>query len=212
MVAHRAVGGRVLQQHAAQRVAQRHIRGVADDQVDAHRPRPGRHDRQRLRVAVRGGEEHLALPPPDAEAHRHRLGGGGRLVQQRCIRQRQAGQIADHGLEVEQGLEPTLRDLGLVRRIGRVPQRVLQHIPQDHRRCVRAVITLPQKTLMHHVLRSDRPQLRQGLRLGAAGLRAGQSKALVQPDIGGDRTLDQPVHLRDADPFEHLPHVLIAGP
>ena len=32
-----------------------------------------------------------------------------------------AGQVVDDGLEVQQRLEPALRDLGLIRRVGRVP-------------------------------------------------------------------------------------------
>lgn len=39
---------------------------------------------------------------------------------------------AHHGLEVEEGLKPSLRDLSLVRRVRGVPSGVLQHVPQDH--------------------------------------------------------------------------------
>src|SRR5690606_41717883 len=44
------------------------------------------------------------------------------------------GEVADHGLEVEQGFEPALADLRLIRRVRRVPGRVLQDVALDHRR------------------------------------------------------------------------------
>ena len=47
---------------------------------------------------------------------------------------RQPGEVGDHGLEVQQRLEPALADLRLVRRVGGVPGRVLQHVAPDHRR------------------------------------------------------------------------------
>src|SRR3546814_16437491 len=53
---------------------------------------------------------------------------------------RQAGQVGDHGLEVEQGLEAPLGDLRLVGRVGGVPARVLEHVAPDHRRGHRAVV------------------------------------------------------------------------
>ena len=36
-----------------------------------------------------------------------------------------------HRLEVEQRLETALGDLSLIRRVRRVPARVLEHVPQD---------------------------------------------------------------------------------
>ena len=68
------------------------------------------------------------------ERHRHRFGGRGALVEQRRVRDRQAGEIAHHGLEVEQRFEPPLRDLRLVRRVGGVPAGILQDVALDHGR------------------------------------------------------------------------------
>ena len=70
----------------------------------------------------------------------HRLGDRGRLVQQARAGGRQPGQVGDHGLEVEQRLQPALADLGLVGRVGGVPGRVLQHVAPDHRRGDGAVV------------------------------------------------------------------------
>ena len=50
----------------------------------------------------------------------------------RGVRGGEPGQVGDHRLEVEQRLEPALADLRLVRRVGRVPGGVLQHVAPDH--------------------------------------------------------------------------------
>ena len=111
----------------------------------------------RLREHVVGHEEAVALAAGRrAMAQRHRLGGGGRLVQHRRVGDRHAGQVADHRLEVDQRLEPALRDLGLVRRVRGVPGRVLEHVAQDHARRVRAVVALADERFQHLVLRRDR--------------------------------------------------------
>ena len=38
------------------------------------------------------------------------------------------GQVCDHGLEVQKGLQPTLGDLRLVRGVCRIPPWILQHL------------------------------------------------------------------------------------
>ncbi len=63
--------------------------------------------------------------------HGHRFGGGGRFIEQRCVGDFHAGQIADHGLEIEQTFEAALRHLGLIRRVGRVPAGIFEHVAQD---------------------------------------------------------------------------------
>ena len=90
------------------------IAQVPDLEADARRAGAGLHHRERLRMEPAVGEEgRPALA--GAVAHRHRLGRRRGLVEQRGARDRQAGQVPDHGLEVEQDLEPALRDLRLVR-------------------------------------------------------------------------------------------------
>lgn len=53
------------------------------------------------------------------------LGSGGAFVEKGGIGDFHAGQLEDHGLIVEEGLETTLRDFGLVGGIRGVPARVL---------------------------------------------------------------------------------------
>ena len=98
---------------------------------------------------------------------RHRLGGRGALVEHRCVGHLEAGQVGHHGLEVQQRLQPALADLRLIRRIGRVPGRVLQDIAEQHRRCVRVVVALPDHRHRDGVGVGQRPQLSQRFGLGS---------------------------------------------
>ena len=55
------------------------------------------------------------------------------FVEERRRRDVHAGQILHDRLEVQQRFEPALGDLGLVRRVGRVPAGILEHVAQDDR-------------------------------------------------------------------------------
>ena len=89
----------------------------------------------RLREALGVQDDDAALLARHGAAHeQHRLANGGRLVEKRRASHGQRRQVRDHRLEVEHRLEATLRDLGLVRRIGRVPGRILEHVAPDHHR------------------------------------------------------------------------------
>ena len=94
---------------------------IADDQLDAERFGPRRRTsivcgKQRvgdeeLRRARAAGPIRVGLHPVQ---HRHRFGGGSRLVEQRRVGDLHARQVAHHRLKREQRLEASLRDLGLV--------------------------------------------------------------------------------------------------
>ena len=79
------------------------------------------------------------------------------------------GQVGDDGLEVEQRLEPALGDLRLVRRVGGVPARVLQHVAADHRRGDRAVVAQADHRLGRPVAGREAAQLGRGALLGHRG-------------------------------------------
>ena len=117
-----AGGAGVLHQHAAtarRRAARRRGRRRRPRCPSPRRgcapPRSSAAARRRRRRTARSA---LRLA---AAYQRHRLGRGGALVEQRGVGGGQPGQVADHGLEVEQRLEPALGDLRLVRRVGGVP-------------------------------------------------------------------------------------------
>ncbi len=150
-IAHMPVGARILEDRAED-LAGIHRVGIADDHLDAQRRGAGLDHRDVLRMAVAVDEERRRLRLGDPLRHGHRLGAGGGLVEQRGIGDLEPGQVADHGLEVQQRLEPALADLGLVGRIGGVPGRVLEDVALDRRRRDRAVIALPDQRGQHPVL------------------------------------------------------------
>ncbi len=114
--------------------------GITDDEFDPHRLGPRPEHGKGLWVQVVMHEEPLSLRLRLTSSHRHRLGGRGGFVEQRCIGDVEAGELGHEGLEVEDRLESALADLGLVRRVGGVPGRVLEHVAGDHRRRDRAVV------------------------------------------------------------------------
>ena len=96
--------------------------------------------------------------------HGHRFGRGGAFVEQRRIGDLEPGEIGDHGLEIQQGFQPALADLGLIWRVGRVPGRILQDVALDHRRQDRAVIALPDQRCADLILARDLAQFVERLR------------------------------------------------
>ena len=66
-----------------------------------------------------------------------------------------AGQIGYHRLKIQQRFEPPLRDLRLVRRVGRVPARVFQDIPLDYRRGDAIRIARADKGMRHLITQRD---------------------------------------------------------
>ena len=55
------------------------------------------------------------------------------------------GQVCDHGLEVQKGLQPTLGDLRLVRGVCRIPPWILQHLHTYIRTYIHTLIILAKK-------------------------------------------------------------------
>ena len=107
----------------------------------------------------------------EAVQHRHRLGRGRALVEQRRVGEIHTGEVADHRLEVEQRLEPALADLGLVRRVRGVPRRVLEHVAQDHRRRDRVVVAEPDQRREHLVAAGELAQLRPSASVSDSAVR-----------------------------------------
>ena len=164
----RAVVVRVLQERAE------HVRGVdgqlsggADLQPDPERFGAALQHRQRLREHAIRHQEHPAvgrLLRRDAVQQRHRLAGRGGFVEQRRVGHRQPGEVGDHRLEVQERLEAALRDLGLVRRVGRVPARVLEQAPADHARRDGVVVAQADEAAQHLVALGDGRRAGSGTR------------------------------------------------
>ena len=101
-----------------------------------------------------------------AAGEQHALDDGGALVEHRRVGGVEAGEVGDHGLEVDERLEAALRDLGLVGRVRRVPARVLEHVALDDRRRDRVVVAEADHRAAHGVLVGEGAQLGERLALG----------------------------------------------
>ena len=118
----------------------------------------------------------------------------------------QPGQVGDHGLEVEQRLEPALADLRLVRRVGGVPGRALQHVAADHRRACGCRSSRGRSSRSGGRLR---PAIAAefGDRLGL-GRGRWQREAAVPADRLRDRDVHQLIDRAVADRVEHVGDVI----
>jgi hypothetical protein len=199
VIAHVAVRARVLDEDA-EGVEGGEVLGRKDDHVDAERRRARGDHVDCLRQYVRGDAEASRAVLRRAHAERHRFGRGRRLVQHRCVRDRHAGEVRHHRLEVEQCLEAPLGDLRLVRRVSRVPGRILEDVPLDHARRMRAVVPLPDERLGNMVLARDRAKARE--RFGFRERRA-DPHGLLATDRGRNDRFHERCTRRVAQRREH---------
>ncbi|KWV85365.1 hypothetical protein PFLmoz3_04919 [Pseudomonas fluorescens] len=130
-------------------------------------------------MAVHRREERVAaFVLAQALAEGHGFSSGGGFVKQGGVGNRQAGEVADQGLEIQQGFQAALGNLGLIRRVGGVPGRVFQQVAQDRRRRVAVVIALADVGLEQLVLAGDGLDLGQGLGFAQAVFQAEHAGAL----------------------------------
>ncbi len=206
-------GARVLDQHtvdlALGDLRRDAVAEVGDDDLDAGRLGAGLDHGDGLRQRVRVDQEQTLLVPAHAPGQRHGLGGCGALVQQGGAGGGQAGQVGDHRLEVQQGLQAALGDLRLVRRVGRVPGRVLHDVAQDDGRREGAVVAQADHGPEDLVAVGERAQFGEHLGLGA-GARQVQGIGVLDHirDRGGGQLVERAV----SDLREHLGPRLLVGP
>jgi hypothetical protein len=162
--------------------------------------RAGAHHLDGLREAGLVDEEHVRLRLRHAARDCHRLGGGGGFVEQRGVGELQAGEVDHHLLEVEERFEAALGDLGLVGRVRGVPARVLEHVAQDHRGRVSAVVALTDQGPLDHIATGDGLQAGERRMLGH---RAGERQRRGEADGGGDGLRDQSIDVGYADRGAH---------
>ncbi len=204
-VPHGSGGARVLDQHAVDLalgdLGRDALAQVGDDDLDTGRFGAGADHGDGLRQGVRVDEEQALLVLAHAPGQGHGLGGGGALVEQRGAGGRQPGEVGDRGLEVEQGLQPALGDLGLVRGVRGVPGRVLHDVAQDDRRGEGPVVAEADHRVEDLVAVGQGAQLGQHLGLGA---RVRQVQRVGVLDHVGDRGGRQFVERSVTDLGEHL--------
>ena len=130
-VADRARSRRILDKQArAPRDVDVAAEGVHVDDLQAEGRRSGVDDRAGVGEDVRIDRDlRLSLGAPHGEGDG--LRGRGRLVEKGCARDVHSRQLGCQRLEIEEGFEPSLRDLGLVRRVGRVPRGIAENVAHD---------------------------------------------------------------------------------
>jgi hypothetical protein len=200
----------ILQQQAERAIQRQRVR-IADLDADIERQRAPLDHVEGLRERFRRHQEHALLARRrllrvDPVEHRHGFGRGRAFVEQRRRRDLHRGQVAHHRLEVDERLEASLRDLGLIRRIRRVPAGVLEHVAQDHGRRVAIVVAHADVPARDAVLRRDAPQ---PSKIPGLGLGGRQIQRLGEANAGRDRLIDERVDRGHADGAQHL--VLRAG-
>ena len=188
VVEHAARDAGLLQDHAVDDAVGQSLGEVSDLHLEAEGLGAALDDRDGLRQAV-GVEDGLAvvgrLVFVGAAHHQHGLGDGGGFVQKRRVGDRQADEVLDHGLEVQQRLEPALGDLRLVRGVRRVPGGGFEDIAADHGRGDGVVVALPNHLDRGLVLRGQPAELGKDLDL-AEGVLEGQRLGLTDGIRDGD--------------------------
>ena len=104
-----------------------------------------------------------------ALGHGHGFGGGGGFVEQRGVGDVESGEVGDHGLEVEDGFESALADLGLVGRVGGIPGGVFEDVALDNGGRERAVVSLADERGEDLVFRGDGAHIGESFGLGKRG-------------------------------------------
>ena len=200
-----AVGRRVLHERA-EHAREIRRRVVSDTDGDPERLCARGDDVDRLRVATRRDEEGLLVVPAlELVGEVHRLCGGRGFVEERGVRDREAGQVDHHRLEVEERLEAALRDLCLVRRVLRVPARVLEDVAQDHRGGDAVRVPHAEVRSVDLVLLSDRPR---PLEQGGLGHSGTEIERALKADRLGHRVRDERVEGRSAQRLQHAGLIL----
>ena len=206
IVAHGAVGGRVLDDGAELLAREAVFVVFVDDQFDAERFAAREQHVERLREDVAVDEELVATFPDrfaraQREHHQHGFGGGRALVQERAVADLHARERDHGGLEVQQRLEAALRDLGLVGRVGGVPGGVLEDVAHDGGRDGTGVVAHADERSEATVAVGQRADV--GGEFVFAHPFGRQCERLLEPDGLGNDLRDQFVDRLCADHFEH---------
>jgi hypothetical protein len=197
---------------------------VTNDEVNSETLSSRLKDGEGLRVAgLRHDKGLLALGARSVgHGHGHGLSGSGSLIKNGGIGDVKASKVGDKGLEVEQGLQTTLADLSLIRRVAGVPGRVLQNIALDNSRDLGAIVSSTDERLVDGVVVAQLAHLLLDKGLGAAigwhrSLSArllpllNEVKALLlPPDLRGDGLLEELLHGAHGR-VEDLEHLLLLG-
>ena len=118
---------------------------IAETDRDPERFRAPLEDVDRLREDTIGYEEprlpRRRLPGVDAMEHRHRLGGGRASSSSEAVAISMPVRSRTIVWKLRSDFEAALRDLGLIRRVRRIPAGIFEHVAENHRRGHAVVVT-----------------------------------------------------------------------
>ena len=157
-VAHGTRGARLRTDDAEHVFADQALGQVSDLHLEVHGLGAGADDRDGLRVQF-GVENNRGALFVGSAHEQHGLCDRGGFVQQRGVGDVEAGEVLNHLLEVEQTLEPALRDFRLVGRVGGVPGGVFHQVAADDGRGDRVVVAAADHLRLLHVLRGEFTQV-----------------------------------------------------
>ena len=210
IVVHAAIDGRVLQRKTEVTVRRIEVVHIAHHQLHTDGCATRAQDVDVLRIEALVGEELVGFAEflgPCRVQHVHGFGDGGGLVEQAGVRDRQTGEVAAHRLEVQQSFQSPLGDLSLVRRVGRVPSRILEYVALDGRRKDGAAEAKTDVAAEHLVLRTEGAHVVQVFAFG-------HRRAHVQfpaADAFRHGSIDQFIEAAYADGLEHGGGLVVVG-
>ena len=205
VVKYRTVGGRILQQSPKNgSIGQINLAVITHQNLDVERRGAGMNQINGLRVAKLRYKKSFGFflsRRPHAVQHRHGFGSGGGFVQQRGVGNFHARQVNDQRLKIQEHFQASLRNFGLVGRVGRVPRRIFQHVPQNYVGRNGVVITRADIRFENLILLRQLLELFQKLRLT---LRRGQLQRPFQANGRWNGLFDELIEAVCANGLEHF--------
>ena len=132
-----------------------------------------------------------------------------RFIQERCAGNRQTGQFRNQRLKVEKKLKTTLADFRLVRRISRVPGRILKQVALNDGWRFHTMIARADEALLHHIAAHDFIELRKCCMFAQSGW---QIERAIQTNGCWNRLGDKGFHGRKAERCKHCALVFQSWP
>ena len=202
------VGGRIREESAENIVVEVEALVVSHHDLDPMRLSPGLNHSNRLGMAKLRNEEGVPVPFRLTLEEGHGLGRRRSLVEEGRIGDFQTGHVNDHGLEVQEGFQTALGDLGLIRGVLGVPPWVLQDVSGDDPGGHRVVVAHPDEGPVDLVPPGDVPEFPQQEVLRGC-LR--QIQIPLQPDRIWDRIPYQALKVGVSERTQHLLDLTLSG-
>ena len=149
-------------------------------------------------------------PATGGQAQAHRFCRGSAFIEERGVGDRQASELTDQGLKIEQGFQATLSDFSLVGRVGRVPRGVFEHLTLNDRWRHGVVVTKTNQRSPELIGVSQATQLRQ-----STGFRTPSGKVLNRrkciKNIGRNNRTQKGIEILKSQRLQHPLLRLIPG-